>query len=153
MSFVCLMAFVLIGQEPAKDLPPALQWQRHVEIKAEPIKIGADRAEIVTIRLKIKPGSYVLGTPQPDEVLEGAEMKLIVKSNDPKQKVSVVYPKPVLVAERGVSWSKYEGEITIIATVYRSTEKRGPLECTLRFQPRSASVCCLPARVSFTVIK
>ncbi len=153
MSIVCLMAFVLIGQEQAKDLPLDRQWQRAVEIKAEPIKLGADRVEIVTIRLNIKPNHYVYATPQPDETFQRNEMNLVIKSKDPKIQVEVKYPKGVLESVGSFRWTRCEGDVSIVAAVRRPKVDDSPLECTLRFHPSENRIPMSPARAKFTLSK
>ncbi len=133
MSFVCLMAMALIGQEPViKAHHPG--WAKAVEFKVEPIKLGADGVEVVTIRMKIKPNYCVVATPQPDELFKSMQMSLLIKSKDPKTQVDIRYPRPIDVKEFGVHWTKYEGDVVITAFVRRAKGDESSLEGTLRVQ-------------------
>ena len=138
MSILCLIALSFAGQtpsDPKNDPPP--NWQRAVEIHTEPIKRDEKGVEIVTIRMKIKRDHYVLATPQPEEFLRSAEMTLTVKSKDPKTRVEVTYPKGREILDGSLRWTKYEGDIVIVAIVHRAKGNDSPLECTLRFVPQN----------------
>ncbi|MSU77374.1 MAG: hypothetical protein EXS16_04670 [Gemmataceae bacterium] len=131
MSIVCLVAFALIGQEPIRKAQSPI-WAKVVEFKAEPIKVGADGVEIVSIRMKIHPEFHIYATPQPDEILRSVEMRLTIKSKDPKTQSEVRYPKAIEVKEGSIHWTKYEGNIVITGLVRRAKGDTSQLECTFR---------------------
>ncbi len=139
MSIVCLLALSIVGQTPIGD-PPSLRSQRAVEIKPEPVKLDEKGREIVTIRVKIKPDYYLYATPQPDELFMSSEMKLTVRSRDPRTRVDVTYPKGRTLQVRDFHWAEYEGEIAVVAVVHRAKGDDSPLECTLRFHPMQRGV-------------
>ncbi len=137
MSIVCLISLLLAGQtpvEPKKYTPPP-NWQRAVEINPEPIKCDDKGVEIVTIRMKINKDHFVYATPQPDETFRPTEVRLLAKSKDPNTRVEVTYPKGREISDGPFRWSKYEGDIAIVAIVHRAKGDDSPLECTLRFHP------------------
>jgi hypothetical protein len=120
MSIACLMAFVLIVNGAVGDA----YSRQLVEIRPEKIKQGENGIEIVTVHVKIKPGFFVYGNPQTNEFLQGAELKLVIKSKEPKTKFEVKYPKTIEVRNRSDVWTKFEGDITIAAFVHRAKSRR-----------------------------
>ena len=125
-----LLANSMVAQTSGAD-----EWNRAVEIMPEPIKLGENGVELVTIRMKIKPGFYVCGPKQPEGYLIDLEPKLVIKSKDPGTRLEVTFPRAQQVVEDSFRWTKYEGNIAIAAVVHRAAGDNSPLEGTLWFRP------------------
>ena len=131
MSFVCLMAFVLIGQEPAIKAPNHMAWDQAVKFKAELIDLGENDGEIITIRMVIKPKFWIIATPQSNEFLHDSQVRLIIRSKDPDTQFEIRYPKGIEFRVARESWTQYQGDVVITALVRRAKGDVSPLQCTL----------------------
>ena len=106
---------------------------RVVDVTPEATTTNARRLQVVTVRLKIKPGYIVFATPQPREEFSALNISLKIKTRDSRTQVNVLYPRAIERKDGPFSCTEYEGEVAIQAVIQRAEGDNSPLEGSLRF--------------------
>jgi DsbC/DsbD-like thiol-disulfide interchange protein len=120
------------------------------DVKAD--KIADDGTQVVTVTLTIDKPWHLYANPVGNEDLQANQVAVSVSSKNKLQDVKVEYPEGKVVKDKTIGdYKKYEGTVTIKATVRRTKGDTEPLDVAVKMQACSDNTCLFEATVKRTV--
>ena len=125
-----MFTLLLLGfsWQPGSDvLPDTGLPHPFAEMTVDATKTNARGLQIVTIRLKIQPKYYIIGSS------DHPPFKLVVTTRDPGTQVQVIYPQRRKIDSKVDSRVYYEDEVAIQVLIQRADGDQSPVQGRLDF--------------------